>query len=242
MAGPRLRGSVWILQDRVPQDVVERHRGTRITVTLGGESQAVTLGVQVKFSLRTSDRRVAMERHREASAQLGEAYAVLRQTDASGPVRLTDRQCSAIAGVYFDQIKARHAEDPGDPDQWDAGNAAARDLGETHEGRERMHGEEATAILVSRGLALIDTDSRERLLSSMHRAFMDAAQRIQKAAEGDFSGMVGGDRRYPKAPCRAAQATGDVEGRSGSVDRGSPVTREGRTLDLHLPTELRRLH
>jgi integrase len=199
MSGPRLRGAVWILQDRVPQDIAQRHKGKKVMIRVGSDQREVTLGTQVKFTLDTSDKITATERHREASAQLAEAYSRLRQVDAEGPSRLSDLQCAEIAGEYFREIKADFTEDPGSQETWEGGNEAAKDIGETIAGREALHGRAASASLLRRGLVVTD-ESRERLLRSMHFAYLDAASRVERWADGDFSPMRGGEDRYPSAP------------------------------------------
>ena len=54
MAGPKLRGNTWVFQDRAPQDILNHHKGTKVSVRLAGEVSEVTIGVQVKKSLSTA--------------------------------------------------------------------------------------------------------------------------------------------------------------------------------------------
>lgn len=196
MSGPRWRGNTWQLHDSVPVDIVRRHKGTRITIQLAGMAREVTIGTQVKLSLRTSDRETARERYNSASAQLREAYHALRQAYAAGPVRLTDRQCSEFAGDYFRHVKAEHEANTGSAEAWDAAIGAAGDLGETDKGRESMHGTYADSLLMTRGIT-VGWESRERLLVAMHLAFLDAAKRVEKAAEGNWGPMASGEDQYP---------------------------------------------
>ncbi len=197
MSSPKLRENRWVLHDRVPVDVVSQHKGTTVTIRLANTDTKVTLGDQVKLSLRTSDRQLAIERYRDASAQLAHAYSMLRQASATGAVRLTDRQCNELAGAYFEEVVAAHIDDPGTEADWDGGRTAADELGETPEGRNAMHGEAASRLLLARGM-LPDPESRTRLLQAMHRAFLDASHRIAKWAEGDFSAMTTGRESYPQ--------------------------------------------
>jgi hypothetical protein len=198
MSGPRLRGSVWQLHDRVPEYIAQHFSGTRITVLLAGEPMDFTVGKQVKLSLRTSDRRTAIERHRAVKAQIDEAFTRLKQSANQGPAWLTDLQCAEIAGEYFRLTKAQHIENTGDPEDWDGGNDAAIDLGLTPKGREKMHGADADRLLLQRGL-IPTAESRERLLYAMHKAYLDAAQRIEAWSNGNFAPMHGGEDRYPIA-------------------------------------------
>jgi integrase len=197
MAGPRLRGNVWQLQDRVPVDIAERHRGATITVTVAGEVNVVTVGTQVKLSLKTSDKKAAVERYRDVSAQLAEAYTKLRQAVANGPTRLSVRQCDEIARDYFIFWKDQYRDGPSDPDPLEEGSEAAFDEGATFTGRERLHGMWADDLLQKRGL-IADPESRERLLLAMHRAYLDAFRRIVDAGRGDWRGMQGGEERFPE--------------------------------------------
>lgn len=200
MTGPTLRGNTWYLHDRTPQDILTHHKGARVAVKVAGKAFEITIATQVKRSLETSDKATAVERYRDLSAQLGEAYARLRQATAQGPVRLTDRQCDELAGVYFQRTKETHSETHGGANSWDGGIDAALGLGETPKGRESLHGEAASGMLNERGL-LITIESRERLLLAMHGAFLDAAKRILTwAATGNHAPMDSGEERYPKPP------------------------------------------
>ncbi len=187
MAGPRLRGNVWQLQDRVPVDIEARHRGTQITVTVAGKANVLKIGTQVKVSLQTSDKKLAVERYRDVSAQLDEAYSRMRQAAATGPVSLTDRQCAEIARDYFIQWKETYGDNPGDPDLHEEGTEVAFDLGNTAKGREQLHGLWADDLLQQRGMA-INAESRERLLAAMHSAYLDAFRRIVDAGRATGEG------------------------------------------------------
>jgi integrase len=199
MAGPKLWGNTWIFQDRAPQDILAHHKGTKVSVRLAGEVSEVTIGTQLKKSLGTSDKATAQERYRDLSAQLGEAYACLRQAQTQGPVRLTDRQCDELAGEYFKRTKATYSEDNGGS-TWDALLDALDLHGATAKGREAFHGEAASRLLTERGI-ITTAESRERLLLAMHRAFLDAGKRIYRWAEtGDYGPMQGGEEQYPTVP------------------------------------------
>lgn len=197
MSSPKLRGNTWVLHDRVPVDIATKHKGTMVSIRLATVDKLVKLGDQVKISLQTSDKLLAVERYRDVTAQLADSYNTLRQVAANGPVRLTDRQCAEIAGVYFDEVIAAHSDDPGTEEDLDGGRSAADELGKSFQGLVSMHGEEANRLLSDRSL-VPDEESRTRLLEAMHRAFLDASHRIAKWAEGDFSLMTSGRDRYPQ--------------------------------------------
>lgn len=197
MAGPRLRGNVWQLQDRVPVDIAEGHKGAMITVSVAGELNVLKVGTQVKVSLRTSDKKVAVERYRDVAAQLGEAYSKLRQAIATGPTRLTDRQCAEIAGEYFAFWKDQYRDGPGNADPIEEGLDVALDQGNSPKGREQLHGIWADDLLQKRGLTA-NSESRERLLVALHGAYLDAFRRIVDAGRGDWRGMSGGEERFPE--------------------------------------------
>lgn len=196
MAGSVWRGRMAYLHDRVPVDVARAHKGATVSLMVAGEPCVAKLGTQVKVSLRTTDKALAKERYREVSGQLIEAYNKLRQAAANGPVRLTERQCGAIARDYFIFWRDQYQDDPGDPDMIETANEVVVEQGLSQAGREQLHGMWANDLLQKRGL-VADEESRGRLLAGMHGAYLDAFRRIEDAGRGYWIGMQGGEDRFP---------------------------------------------
>nr|WP_162623641.1 tyrosine-type recombinase/integrase [Paracoccus saliphilus] len=189
------------LRERVPVAIAEQAKGRRVVVPVDGQPIAVAVNGLVKLSLRTKDVTTAKERYREAAAALQEHWRLIKQETTTGPVQLTQRQTEAFAGEYLRDQTRQHQDDPGDPDEWDAGLSALEDMGQTGEGLERLHGEDADRMLQRRGLA-VDAPSRKRLLEAMHRAYVIFAEGQERRGLGDFRPDPRAERfpEFPSAP------------------------------------------
>lgn len=116
------------IQARVPLDVVERLRGTVLTVecpALRADPEcaiSVKLGRTVKASLRTRDEAVATARRVLILERLERLYEATR----AGSHGLTHRQMVALAGEVYSLLRSRFDEDPGSPDAWAAWKAFVR--------------------------------------------------------------------------------------------------------------------
>lgn len=181
----------YYLFDRIPKRLLAAAKGKSVLLLVDGQACRVKLGQHVKLSLRTKDIATAKERYRDASAALQEHLRVIQQTAEDGPVRLTHRQTEAMAGDYYRDLTSQHGNEPGSPEEWDAGLTAIQEPDPA--GLERMHGEDADRLLMGRGLA-VDDDSRERLLQSMHRAFVQFGEQQVRRGSGDWSPDAKADR------------------------------------------------
>ena len=195
------------LRERVPVAIAGQAKGRRVVVPVEGQPVEVAVNGWVKLSLRTKDATTAKERYREASAALQEHWRLIQQEVATGPVRLTQRQIEAMAGEYFRDQTARHQDNPGDPDQWDAARSALEEMGQTAVGLERLHGEDADRMLHGRGLS-VDASSRGKLLEAMHRAYVMFAEGQERRGLGDFRPDPRADR-FPEFPGEATSASAE---------------------------------
>lgn len=208
------RSGSFYLRERVPATVAERAKGRRLIVPVGGQPTEVAVNGWVKLSLRTKDVTTAKERYREAAAALQEHWQLMRQEAATVPVRLTQRQTEAMAGEYFRDQTARYQDSPGDPDEWDAARTALEDRGQTVEGLERLHGEDADRMLHARGLS-VDAPSRKRLLEAMHRAYVMFAEGQERRGRRDYRPDPRADMfpEFPSAPCEEEPQRGQLAAR-----------------------------
>lgn len=204
------------LRERVPIIVAERAKGRRLVVPVGGQPTEVAVNGWVKLSLRTKDVTTAKERYREAAAALQAHWQLIQQEVATGPVRLTERQIEALAGEYWRDQTRQHQDSPGDPDEWDAARSALEDMGQTAEGLERLHGEDADRVLHWRGLS-VDAPSRKRLLEAMHRAYVMFAEGQERRGLGDYRPDPRAER-FPEFPSEATNAPGGEEPRRSAAD------------------------
>ena len=106
---------IWHWRGRLPADVAKKLVGERVKLDVAGEVSAVTLRAITKVSLRTKDEKEALLRHAAVQAQLQQRWAAVR----TGAVSLSHQQLHALAGVWYRDLIATHADDPGDLDSWD---------------------------------------------------------------------------------------------------------------------------
>ncbi|MEJ1157333.1 tyrosine-type recombinase/integrase [Prosthecomicrobium sp. N25] len=110
---------------RVPHNIP---RGDALILTIPGidEPIGVTIGNEIKFSLRTRDPAEAKARTAAANAQIELRFKNLRE----GPNKLTHKQLVALSGEAYRLLVARYQDDPGSCDIWacvKANNRAARE-------------------------------------------------------------------------------------------------------------------
>ena len=197
-------------RQRIPKDVVDRARGTTITVPIGESLEPITISpkaMEVKVSLRTADPSTAKARQGIAAAYLGGYWQSLR----NGATSLSHKQCVALSGELFSDFVSATEDFPGSAKLWAkvrADNDAARsgNFGSaqlmipsperTRQSLEDRFGPLIDVILAKRGL-VVDDDSRGRLLKQAVAAMNDAAAKIEKFADGDYSDDGTGSR-FPK--------------------------------------------
>lgn len=103
MGRPTYReGSTYIQFDRrIPTAVLDRVRGQKLLIPVGPEIIAKRISssaIHMKLSLRTQDKAEGKLRDAEVEAYLQRVYAGLLN---DAPVKLTHRECVAVAGVFY---------------------------------------------------------------------------------------------------------------------------------------------
>lgn len=99
---------IYIFKERVPADLRQKAKGTRVALPIGGETTHVTVGSEfVELSLRTRDPAETAFRHSQADAALRRHWDTLR----NGPVRLNHKQAVALAGDVY-RFGAQMLDDP----------------------------------------------------------------------------------------------------------------------------------
>ena len=173
---------------RVPGDVQALAKGQCAALTFPSEHAngrplivRAKLGTEIKFSLQTRDPVIARERTCLATAHLERLYEALR----TGPQRLSKMQIVALAGLVYKEFTSLFERDPGEADIWRLARAAHVSALSDPDQMERWFGESTDDILQRKGL-VIDADSRTALLKEVARAFIEAAERLERNADGDY--------------------------------------------------------
>ncbi|WP_127075818.1 site-specific integrase [Rhodomicrobium lacus] len=198
----RVGSSLIQFRKRVPDDVLKVAKGKLVTISLPPEDTDgdpilvnVTIGPDIRFSLRTRDPALAKIRNAAATEQLGRAFnAFLR-----GAQPLTKKQRIALSGLLYKAFADNLEDDPGDPEIWkrvqEANEYALKGKLLTidtfpGEGRLRLLDERfgalVDAILRREGI-VTDVLSRRFLLEEAGHAINEAARKLQRNAEGDYS-------------------------------------------------------
>ena len=183
---------IYYLRVRLPRSAPNSVKGRKAMLPLNREHVHVTIGDITKLSLRTRDPAEARARHVEAHA----AFIAHLEASKSGPIRLTMRQISAIAGTVYHELIEKIGDDPGEPKVW------------LHV--LRLHGQATAAGKQEEWYGpLIDTElgklalnvdawSRETLLKSVEEVLIHQAQVLLRRSEGDFTPDADA-ARYPDA-------------------------------------------
>lgn len=189
-------------QRRVPAAVLQVARGKQVAIELPPEKSGdaplrttVTLGDAFRFSLRTDDKALRELRHAAAVQQLDRAYRAFLK----GPRKLTTKERTALAGVLYNELASRFEDEPLNGHWWKIVREVTEDAlsGRTltidtfpNEGRlralDRYVGPFLDAVLLREGV-VIDDQSRLELLRSFAGALMDAARKLEKNFDGDYS-------------------------------------------------------
>lgn len=197
MARPmRRKGTTYIqLRKRIPSDVLLKARGAVLMVPVGDEARRIIVGQKaetVAVSLRTREPREAKERQAIAIAYLDSFWQSLR----TGPVSLTHKQTVALAGEAYRELVAAFEDNPGHAGAWEAvirlhASKMASDMATL----EEWYGPTIDEVLARHRL-IIDGQSREALFIRVGVALVQAADRLRRNAQGDYSAdeMVG---RFP---------------------------------------------
>lgn len=191
---------------RIPADVRHLAVGRTLTVPLGSETLRIAITptmASIRFSLRTQDRSEAKARHGQAAATVETFFEALRKGRA---VELDHRQATALAGDLYRAwadggadrtISVTHTpqgwvRDRSTPEEERAGFEAAlakldaaTESGEPAD-LERDFGSLVDRLLLRRGIASVDVDTRPLLLDAFARALRDAFENRKRNAEGDY--------------------------------------------------------
>lgn len=117
---------------RVPADVIDRVYGQLLVIDLPAVRDMpprrvpVTIGDEVKFSLRTRDGDTATVLRLHALAVVEKRWQAIRM----GPSRLSHKQLVALAGEVYRLVISRFEDNPGTPDDWAAFKAFNRAIKE----------------------------------------------------------------------------------------------------------------
>ncbi|SFP10848.1 hypothetical protein SAMN04488047_102336 [Tranquillimonas alkanivorans] len=221
MPQPVLIGSTYYLRVHVPRDVVDRAKGTTVSLPIGDRIRQLKLTTHAKTSLRTKDWQEAKRRFSQALAALESHWEALRR----GPAGLTHKQAVALAGEVVADFLDILEDEPGSPELWKRVaelDEAAR-AGRSHplavptaETRaadiESRFGGLADAALARRGL-LVDAVSRSKLLQRVTVAMEDVTRVNAARASGDYSESGTADKYPAYAPKIQAQAQHVGEGK-----------------------------
>jgi hypothetical protein len=190
MARPTKRSGSSNIQfrQRVPAEVRHAAQGRRVPISFAAATAGqppinfhVTLGEFAKFSLHTREPSLAKERHALATTQLTRVYDALR----SGPRPILHEERVALSGVLYNEIVEMMREEPGEHEIWQSVEQLHRTNTSTPERQERWLGETVDELLLKHGI-ITDDNSRKALLREVARAHIEAAQRLQKIAAGDY--------------------------------------------------------
>lgn len=220
MARPTTRSgsSKGQFKKRVPSDVLAVARGNEIIFSLpkaqaGDERIAVRtkIGTHVEFSLRTSDASLVTLRHAAALEQFERACAAYRQ----GPRALTNKQRVELAGILYRDLASGFEDDPIDANWWRIVSEVTREIltptsepwppriVETFPGEDQLMRLEKYVgpflnPILSREGVIPSGEDRPLLLRAFANGLMDAAKKLKRNAEGDYSPDDAVAARYPK--------------------------------------------
>lgn len=213
---------------RIPTDIRDRATGLTLDVPLGSETVRITVTAAmqaVRFSLRTRDPHETKIRQGIAAAYLETVWRALRQPDATV---LTNKQAHALAGQLYrawaDEdrettiaVELRDGEWISASPFADAGEEAAafaswakrlRDTLDADDlpALERTYGAITDRLLLAKGIARVDEQSRPLLLRAFGLAQLDATLLRRRQAEGDYSPDAKAERFPEFKPTKTREA------------------------------------
>lgn len=194
---------VYWLKQRVPARLVRDAKGKSATISVNEVPSVVKLGEYIKVSLRTKDPVEAKRRAHEVEAEFARVWLSLE----NGPVSLTLKQITALAGEMYHGIRSVLEDNPGEAALW----AQRRRENATHEAKrqasplaglmigvpslEARLGSWVDGALAEKKLR-VDEKTRQRCLSEFDRAAGDLALLLERRGSGDFGpDQVG--QRFP---------------------------------------------
>ncbi|WP_434959649.1 site-specific integrase [Labrys sp. La1] len=196
---------------RIPKGVQPQALGMKLSVPIGGATQAITVTPamakgSLRISLRTDDPVTAKIRQAEIVAYLEAIWRSLRE---DAPVSLTAKQATALAGLLYLAWANEEENDrtvsgtigfdgtwtPEPPPLPHEMAAAWENLREKlsalpaddTEALEAVLGSIVDRLLLAHGIRRVDSHSRLILLGAFRDALRDAAASRQRQAEGDYS-------------------------------------------------------
>ncbi|MDB5588851.1 MAG: integrase family protein [Devosia sp.] len=161
----------------------------------------MTLGADLKVSLRTKSPAEAKRLAKEAQDEFDRVWLSFEQ----GPVKLTLKQITALAGEMYHVIRAVLEDDPGESANWarrrrdtEASEtrrlaSPARNLMIPAPSLEARLGTWVDGALAERHLS-VDDETRKRMLHEFDRAAGDIAMLLERRGKGDFGADTVGDR------------------------------------------------
>lgn len=182
---------------------------------------------EITLTLGTADKRQMAAEHARIRSEVEARFATLRY----GPRTLSQKDAVALAGEVYDGFAKGGEDDPGSSSTWrqvlaandaarygDFGLAPLKIVGDAAARRESMNerfGGMADAVLAAKCL-IVDEESRWKLIEAIARALDDAARKLEKNAEGDYSPDPAA-QRFPKwqGDDSATAAQGNIAGLGG---------------------------
>lgn len=191
----------------IPADVRPRASGLKLNVPVGAEFVHLTISPKaqaVRLSPRTAEPGMVKLRQMQVASYLETVWQALR---VNQPVTLTHRQAVALSGELYREwssdpdpshrVSLQHTD--GGWVRVDGFDSAAAEYASVVASMERLSGEgspsqfEATIgpivdrLLLKRGIAAVDGQSREMLLTAFITALRDGIDAKRRKAEGDYS-------------------------------------------------------
>lgn len=195
---------------RIPADVRARAVGLTLAIPLGTETAAVTIKqgqAAIRFSLRAFDPSTVKQRQAQVLGYLESVWQALRN---NGPHKLTPRQAAALAGELYRAAASEvqpaalgfdwstdpatgawSSPEPLEPGVAPPGSAslegAVTRLGHPDLDLEKTFGPLVDRLLLARGYAAVDPDSRLTVLEGFRAAQLKGLAQRQRHLAGDFS-------------------------------------------------------
>jgi integrase len=218
---------------RIPADVRTRAVGLRLAIPIGEETIRLVVTsamASIRVSLRTQDLSEAKIRQGQVAAYMERVFAALR---TNGPVSLTHRQATALAGELYrswadtetsDRTLSvtvgndlSEIDDEGIDDDAElifAATVAMLDRAKESDDPavlERMFGAIIDRLLLGHGIAAVDAPSRRLLLNAFWLALRDAMEARGNNAAGNYAPDPKANR-FPvfTQPVEAAQTRSPV--------------------------------
>jgi len=181
-----------LFRKRIPKDVLPELRGKTVRLEVGNAVTRCRITEQtreIKVSLRTVDPSEVRERQADIAAQLERLWRAIR----NGPLKLTHKQVVSLAGDAYQLLVDAYEDNPETPEKWDSVIEVNRILMQGRwpnyegiRGLENAFGPLVRYVIAKHGIE-IDDDSRKRLLERICVVLENAAERLKRNAEGDYS-------------------------------------------------------